>query len=714
MDIAELQIRIDGAKASVEANRLERDLNKLENTTNKTTGAFSGLAGKAKLVAVALGGAAVIKATRDWIQFGSAIADLSAITGATGEDLEYLKQQSLEIGEATTLSATQAATAFKLMASAKPDLLANAEALASVTREAVALSEASGVDLPTSAATLGSALNQFSADADEAGRYINALAAGAKYGASEVNETAQALRLSGVVAANANLSFEDTNTALQLLAKGAIKGSEAGTGLRGVILKLSTQANDDFNPAIVGMEKALQNLAEAELTATEKKKLFGQESITAAELLIKEASSFGTLKNQISDTGTAYDQQRVRNDTLQGDLKRLASITESAGLQFGEVFDPALRAVVQSASYLIKVLKTTILTIDDVGNAIGAYAAATASFLSGEITQAKEILNLRDQERVANEQKFEDIWKVSNAETQAAEEAKKLSENRRAREIEEDALAEKRRQTQLANSKLLAEQQAVEFEKEMQRTRDKGAMELEALETSLLSQEERIALSYQNRQFIIETAFQDELISDARRKELLLQLEQQYEEKRSEMAQKGADERRAIMQRSLGAAAGIFDGLTALMESSGKEQTASTRRLARLSIIASTAQAVMNALAVSPYPLGVSLAVGAALKGAAQLRNVGGTGGGTIVRPSQIGTPANTSPISPPPNADAYGPQATNKSGVTSTFNIIGKDTDTMTVGQIRDTFEKMREAMERGDEVLFSSDSRQALELAG
>jgi hypothetical protein len=100
-------------------------------------------------------GAIFQKITQDTIGFTKSISELSAITGATGKDLKFYEEQAALIGKTTTLSASQAADAFKLIASAKPDLLANKEALAAVTKEAVKLAEAAGIGLADAASTVG-------------------------------------------------------------------------------------------------------------------------------------------------------------------------------------------------------------------------------------------------------------------------------------------------------------------------------------------------------------------------------------------------------------------------------------------------------------------------------------------------------------------------------------------------------------------------------
>ena len=428
MEIAKLGAEVDSSGAKKGAQEVNNAVNGMANTadkaTAKTTSGFDKLKKNLfsfKGAVASLGIAALftnsIKTSR---QFEQAIAELGAITGATGKDLKFLSDASKEFGRTTTLSATEAATAFKLVASAKPDLLENVSALKAVTKEAIILAEAAGTTLPDAANTLGSSLNQFSAEADQAGRFINVLAAGSKLGASEVTATSAALEKAGVVASVAGLSFEETNAAVQLLAKGAIKGEMAGTGLRGVLLKLTTQANDQFNPAVVGMEQALKNLAAAELSATEKKNLFGQESITSAELLLKEADSFGALTKALTGTNTAQEQAIKNTDTFDGSMKGLGSawegfmlsINSSNGLlrSFVDLMAEGLRGVTavsealsgapeQMAAYsdwwkgLALILYDVKMTFVKIGELIGATAAATVAAATGDFSAASNIMD---------------------------------------------------------------------------------------------------------------------------------------------------------------------------------------------------------------------------------------------------------------------------------------------------------------------------------
>ena len=381
-DIVEIGLRIDSLDAELAKQRLLL----LGKQGKKTEGALSKLAKSIKgaLIGAIAGLTAVIaKGIATYIQFNKSLQELSAITGAAGNDLLYYKKQSIDMARATGFAASEVVKAFKLIASAKPDLLENKEALASVTKEVLTLARAASIDLETAANALGSTLNQFSADASEAGRFINVLAAGSKLGASEVGDMAEAMKVAGTVASGMHISFEETNAALQLMAAMAIKGSEAGTGLRGVLLKLSTQTKDDFNPAIVGLTQAMKNLEAAHLSDTKKADLFGQESISAANALMKQAGAIGELTKKLTGTNIAYEQAAINSDTLEIRIKKMQARWEEMTLVMIEKVLPAINKIIDGLVELAPVVGGIADMFVKAGTSIGEFFAKVSLGLNG-------------------------------------------------------------------------------------------------------------------------------------------------------------------------------------------------------------------------------------------------------------------------------------------------------------------------------------------
>lgn len=277
--------------------------------------------------------------------FEQGVADLSAITGATGKDLEYLKNQSIDLGKGTKGGATAVVEAYKLIASAKPELLENVQALNQVTEAVLTLSKASGMEMPAAAIALTDAMNQFNAPAEQAGIFIDALANGAKYGSAEIPQVTEALLKFGAVAKSSNVSIQESTALIELLAENGLKGADAGTALRNVLLKLSApdalpkRAKEEFDRLGISLEtlkdKSIPIQQKLELLKPLLKdnasivKIFGLENATAAINVLSHTDRLKDLTSKMFENGTAADQAAKRYDTLQGDTEKLVSTYDS-------------------------------------------------------------------------------------------------------------------------------------------------------------------------------------------------------------------------------------------------------------------------------------------------------------------------------------------------------------------------------------------------
>lgn len=329
----------------VAQREIDRRLGEIEKRGEKFEAKFSAIG--AAVASMFAAGAVVAElkkmsdATKD---FEKAIDDLSAITGATGKQLQFLENSAKEFGLSTSASAIDAVTAMKLIASAKPELLENAAALKSITQQAIILADASGMALPKAAESLTLALNQMGAGADQAGRFINVMAAGAKFGASEISESSESLKQFAVSARGVGLSIEEANAGIQALAAVGIKGGESGTALRNVLLKLENEADKTLKPSINGLAGALDNLGKKNLDTASLTKLFGLENINAANALIGSTDNIRLLTSQLTGTNTALEQAETNTDNYAGSLKRMENALQVAAMQIGEGLNPLLRS----------------------------------------------------------------------------------------------------------------------------------------------------------------------------------------------------------------------------------------------------------------------------------------------------------------------------------------------------------------------------------
>ncbi|TPG66049.1 phage tail tape measure protein [Hymenobacter nivis] len=260
--------------------------------------------------------------------FESALSSVSALTGATGEDLQFMADKAKELGPAVGKSADEVLKAFELVGSAQPALLDSKENLAGVTEQALLLAAAAKEELPAAAEALTGVMNQFSASAGEAGRYVNALAAGAKEGAATIPQTAESLKYFGVNAATANISVEKSVALIQLLAERSIKGEQAGTQLRAVLAKLASGARET-NPEVVGLSTALDNLGKKNLSTAQYTKLFGLENANTARVLTEGREKVEALTLAVTGTGAANEQAAKQLDNIATAGGRFTSVLKN-------------------------------------------------------------------------------------------------------------------------------------------------------------------------------------------------------------------------------------------------------------------------------------------------------------------------------------------------------------------------------------------------
>jgi len=258
------------------------------------------------------------------LDFQQQIADLSAITGISGTELNTLSEAARKMGKESGLGASQAAEAFKLLASnIDISTIGGVEGLKALQKETITLSQAAGTDMAMAADTMSFALNQFKLPVSEAARVINVLGAGAKYGAAEIPDLAASLKNAGSVANSAGISIEETTGAIEVLSQNALKGSEAGVGLRNILLRLQTKEIPGVDLKTQGLSGALAKMTNILGDATKMNDIFGMENITAATILIKNAAAVQEMTDKVTGTNVAYEQAAIRTNTYQHEIELL-------------------------------------------------------------------------------------------------------------------------------------------------------------------------------------------------------------------------------------------------------------------------------------------------------------------------------------------------------------------------------------------------------
>lgn len=288
------------------------------------------------------------------VEFQQGLADLSAITGVVGENLDTVANMAKRIGAESGLGASKAARAFTLLAS---NIQVPINQYEELLDKSAMLSHATGMSIDDAAASLASTVNQFGLATSEAGRVINVLAAGSKYGAAEVVDLAQSFKVTGATASALGLDVESTAGALEVLSKAGVKGAEAGTKLRNVMLNLATKMGVDFK--VTSLSTALDalrpRLEDTEFLA----KTFGIANVASAQFLIQNADAVAQMTEQVSGTATAFEQAEIRNSTWQHSMEVMAAKLEGMKIGLGNLFGP-MSQYMSAAGGALAVLGPTI------------------------------------------------------------------------------------------------------------------------------------------------------------------------------------------------------------------------------------------------------------------------------------------------------------------------------------------------------------------
>ena len=295
-------------------------------------------------------------------EFESSVANLSALTGMVGSNLDYLKKRALDFAGSTTEagirithSAQNIVDAYTQMGSKRPELLQNKQDLADVTEQAMILAAASKMELVPSTLALATAMNMFNENASQAPRIINTLAAASRAGAANIEWITGAMYKGATAGDMACAKIEEVVAAVETVAPKFKEPSRAGTQLKNVFLNLMMGA-DKFNPKIVGMSKALDNLAAAELSVMDKRKMFGRRNMVAAESLIELRSEYKRYLSAITDTDVALWQAGINTQTNKARLQTYRVELEKLVIQLGDELVPMLTFTAKAFSKVVRVV----------------------------------------------------------------------------------------------------------------------------------------------------------------------------------------------------------------------------------------------------------------------------------------------------------------------------------------------------------------------
>ena len=342
-------------------------------------------------------GVAAVKTTAD---FDSEMSKVSAISGATGTDLDKLRGKAREMGAKTKFSASEAAQGMQYMAMAgwkTQDMMDGLEGIMN-------LAAASGEDLASTSDIVTDALTAFGLSAKDSSHFSDILAAASSNTNTNVSMMGETFKYAAPVLGSLGYTAEDAALAIGLMANAGIKSSQAGTSLRGAITNLAkptdtvAAAMDKYGISLTDssgkmlslrelmeqLRQKLGGLSEAE-QAQAAAALFGKNAMSGMLAIINGSDKdFEKLAGAIDNCdGSSEKMANTMNDNLQGQITILMSQLQELAISFGEILMPKIRDIVTHIQNFVDKLnamdegqKETILRI-------GMFVAALAPMLMG-------------------------------------------------------------------------------------------------------------------------------------------------------------------------------------------------------------------------------------------------------------------------------------------------------------------------------------------
>lgn len=281
------EIRETNRELAEQQNRLHRTGERMRDTGNKMQD-VGGQVGTTFAAMTGVIGAGLAVAVKESMNFEQKMADIQAVSGATGDEMKKISELAVEMGEKTKYSSVQAGQGIEELIKAGVSLT---DIINGGLEGALNLATAGELELGDAAEIASTALNAFKDDNLSVAQAADLLAGAANASATNVSELKFGLSMVSAVAAGVGLSFKDTTTALALFAQNGLKGSDAGTSLKTMLANLIPKSNEAYDMfselglITIDTGKAMQFLGEKGIkpTSTSFKDVTGSLSEYAAK-----------------------------------------------------------------------------------------------------------------------------------------------------------------------------------------------------------------------------------------------------------------------------------------------------------------------------------------------------------------------------------------------------------------------------------------------
>lgn len=368
------KMTLDISNFTNQLNLAQNQAQRLAVETSKSFQIGSALTGMGKVLSTAvtlplLGIAATsIKVGNE---FQAQMSRVQAIAGATGGELDQMKRQAIDLGAKTAFSAKEAAQGMENLASAGFQVNEIMDAMPGV----LDLAAVSGGDVAASSEAMASSLRAFGLEAGQAGHVADVFARAAADTNAETVDMAEAMKYVAPVAHSMGLSLEETAASIGIMADAGIKGSQAGTTLRGALSRIAKPTKAmvksmdqlgvsfyDANGKMIPLREQIAQLktATAGLTQEERNRhlvtLYGQNSLSGMLALLDAGpEKLDKMTNAlINSDGAAREMAETMQDNLASKIEQMGGAFESAAIVIQQILEPALTKVVGGITKLIE------------------------------------------------------------------------------------------------------------------------------------------------------------------------------------------------------------------------------------------------------------------------------------------------------------------------------------------------------------------------
>ena len=279
--------------------------------------------------------------------FEQQMAEVKAVSGATGKEFQALETDAKRLGASTIFTAKEVGGLQAEFAR----LGFTADEITKVTEATLYLAQATGEDLGRSAEIAGATLRAFGLDATETTHVADVMAEAFNKSALDLSSFADSMKYVGPVAAVAGVSLEEASAMLAVLSNSGIKGSQAGTSLRRILTDLGSESGTTAEKLAklaskgISMENAMDDV--------------GRTAQSALIVLQNGVGQIDPLTESFKNAdGAAKAMALIMGDTLQGSMKGFTSASEGAMIQIGELVSSAFRPLVDIATKIISAFNT--------------------------------------------------------------------------------------------------------------------------------------------------------------------------------------------------------------------------------------------------------------------------------------------------------------------------------------------------------------------